>query len=365
MTVQLGIIGCGDVAFRTYIPALQQLTETGPVTACFDPVPQRAERAAAKFPGATAYDTYEAFLAHPGLTGVINLTPPPFHYDTNIAAFDAGLHVFSEKPLSTSVAQAQALIAYAKKKQRHLLCAPAVMTTPRMQWIKSFTQAGRLGRLTLATGQQANMGPAAWRVYTGDPAVFYKPGVGPMVDLGVYALHAITGILGPVKRIQAMGGVSIPERNVLIDRLAGEKIAVSTPDHILLHLDFGNAAFGQVLASFATPRSKTPALEVHGENGSLSISMETWYNGDGPIDLFLRDDSPVGLDGWMNGVTPPSSAGMTSSLIGSGPAHFIEVIAGRAQPILTAEHATHTLEIMLRSGEAIETGRTIDLETRF
>src|SRR6185312_12701090 len=113
--------------------------------------------------------------------------------------------------------------------------------------------------------QQANMGPAAWRVYTGDPAVFYTPGVGPMIDLGVYALHAITGILGPVKRIQAMGGISIPERNVLIDRLAGQKIAVSTPDHILLHLDFGNATFGQVLASFATPRSKAPALEVHGE----------------------------------------------------------------------------------------------------
>jgi len=364
MTVQLGIVGCGDVAFRTYIPALQQLTETGAVVACFDPVAERAERASAKFCGATAYTTIEAFLAHLGLVGVLNLTPPPFHYDTNIAAFDAGLHVFSEKPLSTTVEHAQSLIAYAKAKKRILLCAPAVMTTPRMQWIKSFTQAGRLGRLTLTTGQQANMGPAAWRVYTGDPAVFYTPGVGPMVDLGVYALHAMTGIFGPVKRMQAFGGISIPERDVLIDRLAGQKVKVSTPDHMLLHLDFGNASYGQLLASFATPRSKAPALEVHGEKGSLSLSMDTWYNGDGPIDLFLRDESPVGLDGWMNNVSAPNSAG-TSGLIPSGPAHFIEVIEGRVKPILTAEHATHTLEIMLRSREAIDTGRTIELETTF
>ena len=365
MTVQLGIVGCGDVAFRTYIPALQALVERGPVVACFDPVLERAERAAALFPNATAYGTYDAFLGHSGLTGVVNLTPPPFHYETNVAAFDAGLHVLSEKPLSTSVKEAQQLIAHARKTGRILLCAPAVMTTPRMQWIESFTKAGRLGRLTLATGQQANMGPAAWRTYTGDPAVFYTPGVGPMVDLGVYPLHAMTGILGPVKRMQAFGGITIPERTVLIDRLAGQKVNVATPDQMLIHLDFGNATFGQLLASFATPRTKAPALEIHGDLGSLSLAMDTWYNGDGPIDLCLRDDTLLGLDGWMNDVTAPSSVGRTSSLIGSGPAHFIDVIEGRVAPILTAEHAAHTLEIMLRSSEAIETGRTIDLETTF
>ena len=32
------------------------------------------------------------------------------------------------------------------------------------------------------------MGPAEWRAYTGDPAVFYKPGVGPLIDIGVYPL---------------------------------------------------------------------------------------------------------------------------------------------------------------------------------
>ncbi len=186
-----------------------------------------------------------------------------------------------------------------------------------------------------------------------------------MGDVGVYPLHAMTGIFGPVKRMQAFGGITISERKVLIDRLDGQRVDVKTPDHMLIHLDFGNASYGQLLASFATPRSKAPGLEIHGDAGSLSLSMDTWYNGDGPVDLCLRDESPAGLEGWMTNVTAPSSAGQTSSLIGSGPAHFIEVIEGRAKPILTAEHATHALEIMLRSSEAIETGRTIELETTF
>jgi predicted dehydrogenase len=364
MPVQLGIVGCGDVAFRTYIPALELIQECGPVVACFDPIQERAERAAAMFPNATAYTTYEAFLAHPGLEGMLNLTPAPLHHDTSIAAFDAGLHVYTEKPISDTVQRAQDLIAYAKQKSKILLCAPAIMATRRWQWIKSFTQNGRLGKLTLATAQQANMGPAGWRAYTGDPSVFYQRGVGPMVDIGVYPLTAITGLFGPAKRVQAMGGTSIPERTVTIERLAGQKITVTSYDHMLVSLDFGNGSFAQLLASFATPKSKAPGMEVHGEKGSLSVAAETWYNGDGPIDLFLRDETLDGLEGWMEEVKAPESRELTS-LIGAGPAHFVDVIEGRAAPILTAEHATHVLEIMLKAEQSIESGCAIDLTTTF
>jgi predicted dehydrogenase len=208
------------------------------------------------------------------------------------------------------------------------------------------------------------MGPAGWRAYTGDPAVFYTPGVGPMVDIGVYPLTAMTGLFGPAKRVSAFGGTAIPERTVLIDRLAGQKIDVTCFDHMLVSLDFGNVSFGQLLASFATPRTKAPAMEVHGSKGSISISVETWYNGDGPVDVFLRDESLDGLDGWMNNVSSPNTAG-SSSLIGAGPAHFVDVIEGRVEPILTAEHATHVLEIMLKAGESIESGRVLDLATTF
>ena len=151
------------------------------------------------------------------------------------------------------------------------------------------------------------MGPAAWRDYKGDPAVFYGPSVGPALDTGVYILHAITGLLGPARRVEAFGGVSIPRRNVLIPGREGQMIDVAAPDQLLIHLDFGDNRFAQVLSSFAIPRSKAPALEIHGEMGTVSISQENWYDTDAPVDLWLRDETPHGQERWTEAMQPPIS----------------------------------------------------------
>jgi predicted dehydrogenase len=363
LVIQFGIIGCGDVAMRTYIPALEKLTARATVAATFDPIQERAAAAACHFPGAIAYTTYEAFLNHPGLDGVFNLTPAPFHRDTSTKALDRGLHVFTEKPIAATIEDAQALIAYAKEKERLLLSAPAVMATLRFRWLKKVVESGRLGRLTLATAQMANMGPAGWRAYTGDPAVFYKANVGPVLDIGVYSLHGITGLFGPAKRVQAMGGITIPERDVLIPRLAGQKIAVESNDHMMIHLDFGGA-FAQILASFAVPASKAPAMEIHGSEGTISIAMEHWYNAEGPVDIMLRDNSLLGIQGWLNGVASPEALN-GGHLIGAGPEHFVDCLLGEAEPLLTPEHATHILEIILKAERSAKEGRALDLETTF
>ncbi len=224
----------------------------------------------------------EALLADPEVAGVLNLTPAPFHHEVNVAALQAGKHVFSEKPIAGTVADARASIALARERGLTFLCAPAVMATNRFRWLKEQLDAGWLGRPTLAVGQYGNMGPAAWRDYKGDPAVFYGTSVGPALDLGVYILHAITGLFGPARRVEAFGGISIPKRNVLIPGREGQIVEVLAPDHLLIHLDFGENRFAQVLSSFATPRSKAPMLELHGELGTVSISQEDWYDTDCP-----------------------------------------------------------------------------------
>jgi predicted dehydrogenase len=362
--INLGVVGCGDVAFRTYFPGIKQTLDHAKVVAVFDPRTEQAERAANEFPGATVSQSYEDLLAQPDLNAIFNLTPAPFHRDTTMTALERGLHVFSEKPLAASVAEAQALIAYAKDHDRLLMCAPAVMATKRFRWLKKVLDEGRIGEPTLAVSQMANMGPAGWRGYTGDPAVFYAENVGPVLDTGVYSLHTMTGLLGPAKRVQAFGGIAIPQRNVLIERLAGKTITVGANDHMLIHLDFGNNRFGQLLSSFAVPNSKAPAFELHCTQGSASISMSSWYDGGGSIDFFLRDDTLLGLDGWVNGVRAPGEY-ENDHLIQSGPVHFVDCLLEREAPILTAEHATHVLEIILKATASAKEGKALELETTF
>lgn len=363
---RLGLIGCGDVAFRTYIPGIEAEAARATVTATFDPVLERAQRAADRFPGAVAYDRFEPFLAHEGLDGVFNLTPAPLHAQITGQAFDRGLSVFSEKPIASTVAEGQALADRARTEGLVYLCAPAVMATDRFQWIGSLLASGRMGTPTVAVGQMANLGPAMWRQYTGDPSVFYKPGVGPILDIGVYVLHAITGLFGPARRVQSFAGIAIPERTALIPRMLGQTIRVETPDVSMIQLDFGDNRFAQVLSSFAVPSSQAPALEIHASEASITVWAEDWYDAAGPIDYFQRDPTPEGVQGWLRKVEPPTPSGHEGEhLIGSGPRHFVDVLLGCRAPILTPEHAIHVLDIILSSAESASSGRAIDLQTTF
>ena len=365
--VKLGVVGCGDVAFRTYLPGLQQIADRARVVAFSDARIERAQRAAAFCagwsPDARTYEDYADMLQDGDVDAVMNLTPVPFHREVSEATLRAGRHVYTEKPITSTIEEADALIGLAKEKGLTLLCAPGVMATGRFRWLKEVLASGRLGRPTLATGTMAGMGPAGWRAYTGDPAVFYGPEVGPLIDQGVYLLHAITGLLGPAKRVQAMGGISIPKRQVLnVGELSGREVEVGTNDHMLIQLDFGEVTFAQVLSSYAIPATDAPTMELHCTGGSIGVGE--WYNANGRADIFVRDDGPLGLEGWMRGVAPPEP-GPVRSMIATGAAHFVGCLSGQEEPILTAEHARHVLEVILKSALSAQEGGSLDLETSF
>jgi len=359
--IRLGVLGCGDVAFRTYLPGLAALVGRAAVVACCDPVPERAERFAVEVTDlqgepCQAFADLAEMLATPGLDGVLNLSPAPFHFDTTRQILEAGLNCYSEKPIAGTLEDAETLARLARDRGLLLLCAPATMASTRFRWLKEEIGKGLIGRPTLAIAQMANMGPALWREYKGDPAVFYTEAVGPALDTGVYLLHAITGLFGPAKAVSAVGGIAIPERMSTIPSRFGERIPVTAADHMLLHLTWDTPTYAQVLSSFATPRTTAPVLEIHGERGSICIpDIPTWYDLDQPVDLLLLDPRPdAPPDAWRPAAPPERSP--VRQPIQSGPYHFVDVLEGREAPILTAEHATHVLAIIRAAEESARMG---------
>ncbi|MGI9253092.1 MAG: Gfo/Idh/MocA family protein, partial [Thermomicrobiales bacterium] len=199
--IRLGVLGCGDVAFRTYLPGFAALRGRAAVVACSDPVAERAAQFAAEVEAilgepCAVRGTLDDMLAVPGLDGVLNLSPAPFHFETTSKVLAAGLNCYSEKPIAGTLDEARALTRMAQERGVLLLCAPATMASSRFRWLKEQLAGGLIGRPTLAIGQMANMGPAAWREYKGDPAVFYTDKVGPDLDTVVYLHQAVTGLLG-------------------------------------------------------------------------------------------------------------------------------------------------------------------------
>ncbi len=346
---------------------------------------EAAERAVAvvrdSSPNAVAFDRLDAMLERVRPDAVFNLTPAPLHAAVSRECLAGGAHVYSEKPLASTLAQADGLIADARQAGRLLMCAPASAVTRQVRWLAEVIASGRLGRPTLAVAQYANMGPASWREYTGDPTVFYGPGVGPVFDIGIYRLHELTSLLGPVRRVQAMGAIAIPERTILGGPRAGQTMVVTAPDHVLIHMEFRSGALGQLLSSFAVPATQSPYLEVHLSSGTISLTGDP-YSADGPASVFVLGTGPgpatdkpatdkpataqdnAAAEAWHHGLTAPPPPDHFP-IIGRGVEHFLDCVAGREQPLLTAEHARHVLEIVLLAYESMADGRARAMSTGF
>ena len=235
----------------------------------------------------------------------IDLTPAPRHGPINQAILDAGLHLYAEKPLAGTVADADRLIATAAERGVLFLCAPGVAVTTRVRWLADLIDSGQYGRPTLAVTHHADPGPAAWREYTGDPSPFYREGVGPVFDHGVYRLHTLTFLMGPVARVQAMGTIATPTRVVRGGPLTGQTIEVTTPDHVLINLQFASGALGQLLASFGTPATMAPWLELHFPMATMSFAGPG-YGLDDPVSLYVDDDGPEAREDWQHGIAIPA-----------------------------------------------------------
>ena len=363
--LQIGIVGCGDVAHRHYVPGIASRADRVAVTALADPNPGAAERlaevVASWSPDARTYADVEEMLRRERLDAVFNLTPAPLHGTVNRLILDAGVACFSEKPMASTVAEADALISVADDSGTLFLCAPGSAETATVRWLKELAGSGRLGRPTLAVAHHADPGPAAWREYTGDPTPFYREGVGPVFDHGVYRLHEMTAVLGPVRRVYAMGSIAIPRRRVRGGPLTGQMIDVTTPDHVMIQLEFASGALGQLLASFGTLDTLAPWLELHLERGVVSFGGKSW-DLDAPVSVYTDDESDAALESWTRDADIPRDVYGTVEI---GARHFIGCLLGEEAPVLTAAHARHVLDVILSAYASIEDGRSHDTSTTF
>jgi predicted dehydrogenase len=363
---RLAVLGCGDVVTRYYAPALARLADRARVVVCCDPAIERARRVGELLSNdecPAIETTLEGMLERDDVDAVLDLAPAPLHSECNAAILAAGKHLYSEKPLAASAAVAGELIEAATAGGVLLMCAPALLATPRFRWLSDLLASDRLGSPTLACAHLADLGPAGWRAYAGDPTPFYGPAVGTLLDQGIYLLHGVTGLLGPASRLQAMGGIAMPERTVLGGPRTGERVQVGAPDHVLIQLQLESGVLAQVLSSFAVPATRTPLLEIHCQHGS--VSFEHHLSASGPVNVYLRDETRLGCEGWIDGVPvdPTSTSGMMD-VVGYGAAHFVECLRGEAEPLLDGRHAKHVLEIIEAAYTSIDTGESVTLPTQ-
>src|SRR5258707_12604700 len=142
--IRLGVNGCGGFGLF----ALQQFTQVPGVKLVGMAGTHRpaALAAAARF-GVENIDEVGALLGRDDVDVVYIATPPFLHYPQALAALEAGKHVICEKPLAMTVAEADTLIAMARKRDRVLVANLMQRYNPLFDAIKHLIQDQVLGEL--------------------------------------------------------------------------------------------------------------------------------------------------------------------------------------------------------------------------
>jgi predicted dehydrogenase len=368
--LRVGVLGAGMIATTGYgvLPNLSWIGDKVTVVAIADPVVERAREAAKEFAIPEVYDTLDAMLDESELDAVINLTPITFHGDTSRKILQAGKHLATEKPLATTMEDADAIVESAAAQGLTVVCSPPDALFPTYQEARRLIDDDAIGKVAFARVRSSHAGPAGslsgWPL---DPTWFYQQGSGPLFDMGVYGIHEITAVLGPAERVVGFTGITEPTRVVRGGPFAGKVIDVTADDNALFMLDFGGATFAVVDGTYNVHASKSPKLEIFGRKGALNI-RDGHGSGDDPLEVYRTDALP-GLDGW---VTPRGWHQLRSGQAWHDKLqrailldHLADCVRNGERPVLSAEHGRHALEIMLKVAESSRTGQALDLTTSF
>lgn len=364
--LRVGIIGAGMIATVPYgyLPGLQK-ADGVTVAAITDRTRTKAEAVAAEWGIPAVFDTVDDMLASGALDAVVNLTPAPVHHAVAMKVIAAGLHLVTEKPIASSLQEADEVCAAAAEAGVLVVAAPMDMLSSEWSEARRLVASGALGKVAFARVQSSHAGAAAygWPV---DPSQYYRAGVGALMDMGVYGITRITGVLGAVKRVTSFGGITTPTRTAVGGTFDGKVFDVEEADNVLALLDFGGSTYAVVDATYNVLASRAPEMEIYGSAGSMVVNRPDAPSGLN-LELYLADAAP-GLAGWVTPrpVSPFVAEDPTKTMArGSLVQHLRDCLVSGSSPVASAEHARHVLEIMLAVRRSAEIGRAVDITTTF
>jgi predicted dehydrogenase len=350
VTLRLAIVGVGDVAQRDYLPELGRLADRVEVTVACSRTMERARDVAKRFGIPRWTTSYHEAVGSDEADAVLNLTPLSLHVEVTLAALAAGRHVYSEKPLAPTSAEAMLIAEHAERSACVVVAAPCVLLFPQVRRAKEIVESGELGPVFSARGHGQG-GVPPWDGYLSDPSPYFSRNGGPLLDMAVYPLHALTWLLGPVREVCALSAKTRAGFDIVDGPFAGQSVPVEAPDawHLVLRLEEGTLA--SVEAENCASGALAPELELRGERGVLGISL---LDVSRPVRVHAGDETRSEI------IPHERTAGPDHVL---GVEHLADCIERRAEPVASVGHALHVIQVLEAAARSAEEGRVISVDS--
>jgi predicted dehydrogenase len=180
-TINVGLVGSGFVS-DIHAQSLRQVPDAR-ILAVASPTPGNAEAFARRGEIPHAFTDYKKLLEMPEIDMVVIGAPNDLHAEITLAAAAAGKHVVCEKPLSMTIAEADAMVAGCRKANVKLMYAEELCFAPKYVRLKELADSGALGEIHLVKQSEKHDGPHSpwfWDVT--------RSGGGVTMDMGCHAL---------------------------------------------------------------------------------------------------------------------------------------------------------------------------------
>lgn len=268
--LRMGMIGVGGIAQSRHIPAYQKLQDIVTVEAVSDINTQRAEEAAEHFGVPQVFSDYHDMFPH--IDAVTICTPNKFHAEIAIAALNAGVHVFCEKPMAMTPEECQAMIDAAEKSGKVLSIAYHYRFMKESLAAKRLIDQNEIGEPIVARARAIRRRKVpGWGVFTNKEL----QGGGSLIDYGCHFLDLSLWLLGNPTPVEVTG-TTYNKLSKIADEVNMwgdfDRESFEVDDHVTAYIKFDNGASMLFETSWsANVKRDEEVMSISGLTGGLDL----------------------------------------------------------------------------------------------
>jgi len=277
--LRVGVVGCGGWVQAAHLPAISQNPEAS-LVACADADSARGKFVQKKYGIPKFYEQYEEMFLNESPDIVLVAVPHKLHASVTIKALEAGINVFVEKPMATTLESATEIVETSLKKERMVIVGHEMRLLKGIQLGRKLVETGRLGKTHYCRALHLRR-----KGIPNSPTFLSKELAvgGPVFDIGSHSIDAAMFMMNFPEPLSVLGRTF----SVFPDRLemrsdyprtfGGYKAPLEVEDFGVGTVDFDGGAVMHLEASWASyikdDKNEITLLGdqggVHYENGSL------------------------------------------------------------------------------------------------
>ena len=351
---RVGIIGIGGIFKGSHIGEYLD-DERLEVVALCDIIEERATEIRDKhFPNAAVYTDFRELLKDESIDSVDICTPNYLHSIIAVAAFEAGKHVFCEKPDAVNVEVVLKMNRAAEKAGKTLMIMRNNRFSPASQYAKKYIESGAMGDIYC--------GRCGWQRRRGIPGkggwftTKAQSGGGPLIDLGVHMIDLAIWLMGSPKPVTVTGSTyckfADSDTSDSVNSDFGDKVSGGTfdvEDLAMGTIRFDNGAQLQIEFSWASNiKQENRFVELRGTKSGL-----TWRDGD--VEVFTEMHGQ-GCDIHPSNLQPEKKEHVLNLI------NFYDVVIDGKEPVFKPQQGIDMIKILCAIYKSAETGREVVLD---